>query len=249
MKIKFLIIIILIIHSNINAQPGLSMNGSTVNEFVSNTSASGRQSAFNIMRNATQNQVELLNSQTAHLEDPQEAMSGHFEQINNIIGVAQAAIDLNNAFNILDKGECQPTFSQSDNALMPTNCDETDGCMDCYEKPVQNFNTNRLTLARMWCLYTNTKNFYDKAIAFGNTMSAAVPASGLGWMNAKKTIDGGYANFKNTYDKKLVEVLGSLQKNLVQVSECEKNFGIQDWYQKFGFMYVEMMQLKYKRPD
>lgn len=30
---------------------------------------------------------------------------------------------------------------------------------------------------------------------------------------------------------------------------CEREFGMTDWYQRFGFMYFEFMNDKYKRTD
>lgn len=247
----FLVILLaFVLQGSIFAQRnGTGMSGDGINEFISNTTTGNRQGNVDIMRTMNANQIAALNEHAEAIENTGEAMEGHFETVNNIINVAQAAVDLNAALITLDAGECQPTFSQDDNALMPTNCDETQGCMECYEKNVESFNTNRLTLARMWCLYTNTKNFNDKAIAFGNTMSGAVPQSGLGWMNAKKMIDDAYTKFKDTYDKKVVEILGYLQGNMKKISECEQQFGVRDWYQKFGFMYFEMMQMKYKRTD
>jgi len=35
----------------------------------------------------------------------------------------------------------------------------------------------------------------------------------------------------------------------MKIDACENSFGQQDWYQRFGYMYFEFMQLKYKRPD
>ena len=202
-----------------------------------------------IVNGMNANQIASINDNAEAIENTGDAMDDHAETVNNMINIAQAMIDLNASLTALDAGECTPSFSQNDNALMPSNCDETEGCQQCYDRPVESFNANRLTLARMWCLYTNTKNFNDKAIAFGNTMSSAVPQSGLGWMKAKKMIDDAYTKFKATYDKKLIEILGYLQNNMKQVAVCEMRFGVRDWYQKFGFMYFEMMQMKYKRLD
>ena len=101
----------------------------------------------------------------------------------------------------------------------------------------------------MMCLFMNTKNFTDKAIAFGNAMASLPGGVGLGWIPAKRNIDQAYTKFKATYDKKARELLTSLQKNMMKIDACENSFGLKDWYQRFGFMYFEFMQQKYKRPD
>lgn len=193
-------------------------------------------------------------------DDPASSFSGRIardhETISNISGaitnginIITAGGDLWEAFNILDAGECTPDFTQPANALIPSSCSATSGCNDCYKAALDGFNADRKTLARMMCLYMNTKNFTDKAIAFGNSMASLPGGVGLGWIPAKRNIDNAYTSFKNTYDKKSRELLTSLQKNMMKIDQCEHSYGLKDWYQRFGFMYFEFMQQKYKRPE
>ena len=169
--------------------------------------------------------------------------------INNVVGIIETGRELWNATGVLDAGECTPDFTQPANALVPSSCSGTAGCNDCYETALASFNADRQTLARMMCLFMNTKNFTDKAIAFGNAMASLPGGVGLGWIPAKRNIDQAFTKFKATYDSKSRELLTSLQKNMMKIDACENSFGQQDWYQRFGYMYFEFMQLKYKRPD
>jgi len=169
--------------------------------------------------------------------------------INNVVGIIETGRELWDAGGVLDAGECTPDFTQPANALVPSSCSGTAGCNDCYATALASFNADRQTLARMMCLFMNTKNFTDKAIAFGNAMASLPGGVGLGWIPAKRNIDQAYTNFKATYDRKSRELLTSLQKNMMKIDACENSYGQQDWYQRFGYMYFEFMQLKYKRPD
>jgi hypothetical protein len=174
---------------------------------------------------------------------------GTFTTVANII---QTGGDVWAAANILDNGECTPDFSQPVSALVPSSCNDPfdpSGCFTCYNDALEPFSEDRQTLARMWCIYMNTKNFNDKAIAFGNAMASLPGGVGLGWIPAKQRIDGAYTTFKGTFDRKSRELLTSLQKNMMKINDCENQFGIADWYQRFGFMYFEFMQQKYKRLD
>ncbi len=169
--------------------------------------------------------------------------------VNTMMSIHDAASDLAGALNVLDQGECSPDFSQPASALIPSSCGEAVGCNECYDRALEGFNADRQTLARMQCLFMNTKNFTDKAIAFGNSMASLPGGVGLGWIPAKKNIDAAYTNIKATYDRKSRELLASLQRNMMKIDQCENQFGVADWYQRFGYMYFEFMQLKYKRPE
>ncbi len=133
--------------------------------------------------------------------------------------------------------------------MMPTGCDEEEACSACYEKGVTRLNHIRKTLARMACLRINTKTYVESAIAFGDDVSGIHGAMGLIWQKEKIGIKQSYEKFKKTYDKKYVEMMQSLETSLKDINECEAQFGLKDWYQKAGFMYLEIMKEKYKRTD
>jgi hypothetical protein len=58
-----------------------------------------------------------------------------------------------------------------------------------------------------------------------------------------------YNHFKQTYDNKYRDLMGSLQRALMAIDGCERQYGMTDWYQRFGFIYFEFMKDKYKRTD
>ena len=36
---------------------------------------------------------------------------------------------------------------------------------------------------------------------------------------------------------------------MIDIAECEEEFGERDWYDRFGFMFYEFMKEKYRRTD
>jgi hypothetical protein len=184
-----------------------------------------------------------------NLSNAAEHMDNMVGAINNVVGIIESGSELWDAAAVLDAGECTPDFTQPASALIPSSCESTAGCDACYEAALNGFNADRRTLARMMCIFMNTKNFNDKAIAFGNSMASLPGGVGMGWIPAKKQIDQSFTKFKATYDRKSRELLESLQKNMMKIDQCENSFGLKDWYQRFGFMYFEFMQQKYKRPE
>ena len=106
-----------------------------------------------------------------------------------------------------------------------------------------------MQLGRLWCIYTNTKNFNNAAIAFGDNTSGIHAVTGLSWQYARAGIVETYNHFKGTYDSKYIALIASLQRALMQISSCENAYGEPDWYQRFGFIYYEFMKERYKRID
>lgn len=194
-------------------------------------------------------QIEAIQNQTSMNETAYNELSGAMESLNNYLDIAQSAADLYNAAVALDNNECQPDFTTSAQAMMPTRCEDGSDCYTCYESAVNELSFVRRQLARLWCIYSNTKNFNERAIAFGDNTSGVHAVNGLAWQYAKRDIVEAYDHFKQTYDQKYTGLMGTLNKALNDISRCEAQYGQPDWYQRFGFIYFEFMKEKYKRND
>lgn len=161
--------------------------------------------------------------------------------------IARAARDLSSGMQTLGSAECAPDFSISAQALMPTGCYDQVECQDCYQGAINNLTTIRRSLARLSCIYSNTKSFNDAAISFGDNVSGIHAVTGLSWQYERAGIIEQFTKFENTYDRKYGELMTALQRNLQTIGSCENEHGMQDWYQKAGFIYYELMKEKYKR--
>ncbi|HWR33368.1 MAG TPA: hypothetical protein VN451_07580, partial [Chitinophagaceae bacterium] len=91
--------------------------------------------------------------------------------------------------------------------------------------------------------------FTVKALSFGDNVAGLHGAMGMTWQGQRRGIEQSYARFTQTYDRKYADFIGSLHNVLMDVNECETRYGMRDWYQKFGFMFEEIMKENYKRTD
>lgn len=178
-----------------------------------------------------------------------DALSSSISLLQNLYNTAQSGVDLFNATQSLDNGECVPDFNLGASALMPSNCVNREGCADCYIEAKKRLKTVRKGMARMRCIYTNTRNFKEKAMSFGDNVAGLHGAMGLTWQAQRGGIEKSFALFEASYDKKYGDFIGSLHEALLGINTCENRFGTRDWYQKFGFMFEEIMKEKYKRTD
>lgn len=177
------------------------------------------------------------------------AVNTGLQMLSTAMNIYASAIDLYSALTTLDNAECTPDFSQSAEAMIPSNCLGNNDCMACYTDAMRKLDGNRQSLARMMCIYTNTKNYKDRAIAFGNSVASIGGGAGFGWSQAQRKIESSYENFKQHYDKKYQDFMTAVHEALTKISTCEQQYGMRDWYRRFGFMYFEFLQQKYKRTD
>ena len=145
---------------------------------------------------------------------------GHF---NTLMGLYSTAQDLYNSSRTLSNGECAPDFETSETAMMPTNCRRGTECGECFISATRELNFVRRQLGRLNCIYQNTKNFNESALAFGDNARGKIMYTG-GHNIEKGTADAVSAmraffnfSFLSIYDKVVnFLVIGNI--NLVQLN-------------------------------
>lgn len=181
--------------------------------------------------------------------EDRENIDDALSDLNDYLSTLSDIRDAYRGMQNFSPGECSPDFSTGGGAMMPSTCQDNGACSQCFTSAVNEFNFVRRTLGRLSCIYNNTKNFTQSAISFGDNVSGIHGVTGLSWQNARGGIVESYNHFKQTYDRKYADLMGSLQRSLMSIDACERQYGLTDWYQRFGFMYFEFMKDKYKRTD
>ncbi len=182
----------------------------------------------------------------------------------------RSAKEIYDGLKTLKIGECLPEYSINPQALIPSSCNEViDGfellrnnpeelrkedfrskCSNCYEAAYKKLNDARRRLSKLKCLGLTTKTFVAKQASFGDTVSGGIGGlQGLSWQKARKGIMESYSKFKDAYDAKYKELMDALLDAMMEVDKCEAQNGQKDWFQRFGFIYVEFMAEKYKRVE
>lgn len=204
---------------------------------------------FDEINDATSEAIEALENALGDMEGFEEGVGPAIEAFENVMEGVESGVEFYNAMQALDNNECVPDFTTPAEAMMPTGCADDGGCGSCYQESISRMNTVRKSLSRMSCIYHNTKRFTDAAISFGDNVSGIHGVMGLAWQHERRGIEQSLINFEKTYDKKYKELMESLQIALNGISRCEAQYGMENWYQRFGFMYFEMMKEKYKRTN
>jgi len=166
--------------------------------------------------------------------------------VNKALGTYGAAKGAYEAYTGLNT--CMNSAPPPGMPKIPSFC-ETDDCEQCFLDARQRFNQNRYTFERLKTIYTCTKTFTDRMIAFGDNVSGYHGVSGLAWQSQKIGVIKSVNELKVSYDKKYAELIQSQQQILMELNECEAAHGIEDWYDRFGYLYFEFTKMNYVRKD
>jgi hypothetical protein len=190
-------------------------------------------------------------SQTGGLDtdDFQGLIDGLIGGINSGMAGRGAAGDLPETPLTLSNQECVPDFSQDLSDDISVSCNEDITCINCFDKAYEKLNFYRRQLARLNCIYTNTKKYKEAAVAFGDNTSGVHAMAGIAWQQQRANIMKTYQTTQTTYDTKSTEFLMGLNDALRKLSTCMDITGENNWYVKSGFIYFEFMQQRYKRID
>jgi hypothetical protein len=118
------------------------------------------------------------------------------------------------------------------------------GCT-CLEEAYADLLKRRYSLEKLLKIGQHTKKVTDFGISFGDDFSGVHGVSGLVWQTQRAKILESIASFDKTYDNKYKELIEKLYDTLIQIDECEKILGYENWYSHSGFIYYEFMKVRY----
>jgi hypothetical protein len=172
-----------------------------------------------------------------------------FDGIQTTLSSMNSAAELHESLDALSSSECVPDFNETSNTRMSYQCAPASECQECFTNARMKMDFFRRQLARLNCIYQDTKNFTTNAIALGDNMSGIHAMAGMAWQNERSKINANFTKLKRTYDTRYLEFIKGLKDALMEFDACENKYGQGDWFQKTGFIYFEMMKERYKRND
>lgn len=178
--------------------------------------------------------------------DPSEDLENVSEFINNGRNQAQNIIDLYRSY--IGLGDCMNSAPLPGSPTIPSFCEDEDSdCANCFLEARREFNEVRYLLEELRTIYNCTKSFSGKAISFGDNVSGIHGVSGLVWQEQRRGIEKSLSDLENAYDQKYAELMQRLLDAMNQLNQCEAQYGVEDWYDRFGYMYFEFMKSAYAR--
>lgn len=194
-----------------------------------------------------------INIDFAHVRAANDAtrLSGLLNQAATIYDNFREFRDAHDALNPDDLA-AEPDYNPPGSPQLPSRClEENDAeCLACYESAQNEINFLRTNLERLRAIYSATKKYTDKAIAFGDSMAGLPGGFGMGWPEQRFGIQAEFEKLGTTYDEKYNGMIANLEASLKELGACEERyFDTPDWYNRFGFIYYTFMADRYKRAD
>lgn len=165
------------------------------------------------------------------------------------VGAVVAAEELYSDWQALDAAEadCGSAYTNA-GPVVPSQCAESAACRQCYESAVRSIDFNRFYAERAYCVTAAALKMAKSATAFGDSASGFHGMMGLSWqLQGKPQIKEATESLKKTYKSKASQYLNGLDRALKKLGQCEaEHFGEQDWYARYGWMYLSFMKARYE---
>lgn len=209
----------------------------------------------------------MVMSQLAALESERKAVDKAVKDLDKTIATIRKQWDnvklLYDAYNN-GLGKCISSTPPAQAPSIPSICtdlslddngyiseEEDQECAECFLEARKKFNNIRYQFEKLATIYKCTKDFSNAAISFGDDVSGFTPSGvgGLAWQTQRRNIEKSVTELEQAYDKKYGEFLQSLADAMMELNICEAKYGVEDWYDRFGYMYFEFMKDKYQRKD
>lgn len=176
--------------------------------------------------------------------------SGHLGAASRMIDVVRAGYG-DDPYGLFTPGDKHyvPDASPAGMPQLPSRCLGSMQCKKCFESAHAELEKRRYNLEELRVVNLYTQDFSKKAISFGDSTSGGLhPIVGLEWQAQKRKIEQSLKEFEAKYDSKYVQLMGKLRGALDQIASCEgQYFDDPDWFQRYGFMYYQFMEARYRR--
>ena len=182
-------------------------------------------------------------------EDPREDVDEAIDAVNDALEIYDDATQAWDDWQSLDdrEADCGSNYTADAGPMVPSQCADSRECMQCYGDAVRAIDFNRFYIERARCITAANVRMANSAMAFGDSSSGVHGVTGLSWSLAgKPQIEKAVADLKRTYTRKANDYLFEIDRSMKKLGQCEaEHFGNRDWYQRYGWLYVNFMRAKY----
>ena len=136
----------------------------------------------------------------------------------------------------------------NDGPTVPTSCREGP-CGECYGQVVERIDRLRYLLITARNRASATVDLWQAGDNLAQVVSGVHAAAGIYVHETRgEMLDQPIARLREVYENKAGQMLANLERALRDLGTCEaKFFGVTDWYERFGYMYMTYMRDKYEK--
>lgn len=182
----------------------------------------------------------------AQLEGTVKGATGGLEKAGKVGDLGSKALDFSKSLSATDdrlKADYNPPGAPG----VPSKCMENAKCRPCYTEAYAKVNKTRKALEKVRAHYDYTHRLSADGIALMQSVAATAGGpAGIGAAVETRNVNESVKEFDKVVRNKNAELLARLQGELMEVNTCEATYyGTNDWYDRFGYMYLQFMQANY----
>ena len=167
--------------------------------------------------------------------------------VGNARADGRAMMDAFERFAAAD-GQYDPDYSPPGAPEVPSSCEGSDACGECYTKAQTDINLMRFNLEKLRATCQGGKDAADYAMKFGDDVSSIHGGLGIAWQAQKLGIMKSVAHLKAACAAKYDGMMSGTEKAVREMDRCEAQyFNNPDWRNRYGFIYDQFLRERYKQ--
>ncbi|HSM37597.1 MAG TPA: hypothetical protein VK837_14440 [Longimicrobiales bacterium] len=198
---------------------------------------------------------DFLSAVNEALSDPSIGASaqkglgtGGFSRLSDLAKSGAAAARFGEFATLTPEDEAaRPDLDPAGLPQIPSHCaDLGASCARCYGDAQAELENLRVYFEQLRRVDRSTRRYYSAAMSVGDGIATLHMGAALAWQEEKIKIARSMQSFDASVEVKQKELLERLQDALRTIGACEsEHFGVDDWYDRFGFVYYNFFALKY----
>ena len=101
---------------------------------------------------------------------------------------------------------------------------------------------------RLRVIYQSTHAAMVSSLAYGDAASGWHQLEQAAWYSAKQMIVGADASLRRAYLDKFDQFNADLRTILEDFGQCEEQYGMPDWYRRYGVIFYNSLIASYRIP-
>lgn len=194
-------------------------------------------------------QVAAIDEELAALQRRQRASQNELRRLAASSADAQAALmgHINTLYMLVEEDRLAvPDPTHGGVAPMPSQCFDDPGCAACFSRANAKLSEQLSLYEQLRIIYQTNKAFTDKMVEMGDTVSGYHQLEQAAWYAVKQQIKASQRNVEAAYKNKYTEFNGRLMGVLQEFGQCEAQYGLEDWYNRYGVFFYNSLIASYR---
>ncbi len=129
---------------------------------------------------------------------------------------------------------------------VPSGCVDNPDCSRCSREVNERLSARLENYEKLRVIYASYNQMYSYAVDFGNSLSGWHQLEQAVWYTEKVKMVKYQQDLSQVYTAKLEEFNADLRSILYDFGQCEEQYGMGDWFNRYGVLYYQSLISGYR---